>query len=308
MVPGSPQSAPILKGYIMILRILMFLASVVILQARVNVVASTTDLADIAKQVGGEFVSCVSIARGSQDPHYVEVLPSFMIKVKQADLYLMVGMELDRWAEQIIDGSRNRKLRIVDCSENIVRLEVPTRKVDASMGDIHPNGNPHYWLDPENGKAIARTISENLKAVDPQHSETYEHNLQAFLDAVSGLETQWAREYAGLRGQRVIFYHNTWPYFNNYFGIIAAAFIEPKPGIMPTPVHLDHLIHQIEDQQIAVIAMEPYFSLKAPEFLNEKTGVSIVGLAQSVDARSGAGTYQEMLAYNLAALAKALTP
>jgi len=288
----------------------IFLIAVLVLQGygKINIVASTTDLADIAKQVGGKYVSTSSIARGSQDPHYVEVLPSYMIKVKRADLYLMVGMELDQWAEQIIDGSRNRSLRIVDCSENITRMEVPTRKVDASMGDIHPNGNPHYWLDPENGKAIARTISQQLKEIDPGHSETYELNLQVFLNSIDELMGNWAVEYADLQGLRIIYYHNTWPYFDRHFGLIAAAFIEPKPGIMPTPSHLDHLIHQIKVQHIALVAMEPYFSPKAPDFLREKTGVNIIELAQSVNARAGTESYQKMIAYNLATLQKAFKP
>lgn len=278
------------------------------LQAKVNVVASTTDLADIAQQVGGENVSVISISRGSQDPHYVEVLPSYMIKVKRADMYLMVGMELDQWAEQVIDGSRNRKLRIVDCSKDIKRLNVPTRKVDASMGDIHPNGNPHYWLNPENGKIIAMTIARNLKSVDPQHGDAYEANLQIFLNSIDDLEQRWATQYSMLQGQSIIYYHDTWPYFNEYFGLSAVAFVEPKPGIMPTPTHLDHLIHIIKDQNIKALAMEPYFSVSAPAFLQEKTGVEIVHMAQSVGAEENTETYQKMLEYDLAILKKVLVP
>ncbi|NQT61429.1 MAG: zinc ABC transporter substrate-binding protein [Candidatus Marinimicrobia bacterium] len=290
----------------MISRILLIMLLAVSTQAKVNIVASLTDLADIARQVGGKHVSVVSIARGSQDPHYVEVLPSSMMKVKRADMYLMVGMELDQWAEQIIDGSRNRQLRIVDCSSDIERVNVPTRKVDASMGDIHPNGNPHYWLDPENGKVIARTIASNLKVVDPRHTEEYDNNLKVFIDSIDELEAHWAMTYSSLNGKSVIYYHDTWPYFNRYFGLTATAFIEPKPGIMPTPTHLDHLIHIINDQHIKVIAMEPYFSQQAPAFLSGKTGATIVHMAQSVGAEENTETYQKMLTYNLEVLMKAL--
>jgi len=289
-------------------RIILILLFVISLQAKVKIVASLTDLADIAEQVGGKYVSVVSIARGPQDPHYVEVLPSSMMKVKRADIYLMVGMELDQWAEQIIDGSRNRHLRIVDCSENIERLDVPTRKVDASMGDIHPNGNPHYWLDPDNGKVIARTITRNLIEVDPKHAGEYESNLKIFLRSIDELEVIWDQKYQELQGKRVIYYHDTWPYFNHHFGLQAAGFIEPKPGIMPTPTHLDHLIHLIRGQNIRVIAMEPYFSNKAPQYLKEKTGVAIVRMAQSVGAEPGVNTYQEMITYNLETLLEALNP
>ncbi|MCK4577431.1 MAG: metal ABC transporter substrate-binding protein, partial [Candidatus Marinimicrobia bacterium] len=145
-----------------------------VVAGKVRVAAATTDLKDIAETIGGDRISVVSIARGNQDPHYVEVLPSYMMKVKKADLYLMVGMELDMWSDQIIDGSRNKRLRIVDCSQDIERLEVPTRKVDASLGDIHRFGNPHYNLDPANGKVIGRTIAEALIEADPAGRSIFE--------------------------------------------------------------------------------------------------------------------------------------
>jgi len=144
---------------------------------KVNVVTSTTDLADIVKQVGGDRVMVTSIARGNQDPHYVEILPSYMMKVRKADIYFMVGLELDLWAQYIIDGSRNRKLEVVDCSVEINKMEVPIGKVDASMGDLHRFGNPHYWLDPENGKLIARMITRALSAFDVKGQEDYNNKL-----------------------------------------------------------------------------------------------------------------------------------
>lgn len=292
----------------MIFRTLLLLVLTFSLQAKINVVASITDLADITSQIGGKHVNTMSIARGPQDPHYVEVLPSYMFKVKRADMYLMVGMELDQWAKQIIDGSRNADLRIVDCSHDISALEIPTQKVDASMGDIHSLGNPHYWLDPRNGKSIARTIATHLKEMDPEHSSEYDANLTTFIASLDNLEAEWAKKFADLRGKKLIYYHNTWPYFNEYFGLEVADFVEPNPGIMPTPNHLDHLIHLIQEQKIEVIAMEPYFSDKAPKFIKTKTGITVVGLAQSVDARKGTESYQKMLAYNLEALQKAFTP
>jgi len=286
------------------LRILLILALSLSLQAKVKLVTSTTDLADIARQVGGEHVTTISISKGPQDPHYVEVLPSHMMRVKQADVYLKVGMGLDRWADQIIDGSRNARLAIIDCSRNIRALEVPTGKVDASMGDIHPHGNPHYWLDPENGKIIARTIAEALIRVDPGHAEAYEANLTTFIRSLETLQASWGMRYADLKGKRLIYYHNTWPYFNRAFGLIASGFIEPKPGISASPAHLEQLIQMIGDSEIKVLAVEPYFSSKAPEFIHKKTSISIVELAQSVGARNGVASYQDLFAYNLNLLAQ----
>lgn len=288
-------------------RIIIILILVVgVVAGKVRVVAATTDLKDIAETVGGDRVSVVSIARGNQDPHYVEVLPSYMMKVKKADLYLMVGMEMDLWSDRIIDGSRNRKLRIIDCSRDIERLEVPTRKVDASMGDIHRFGNPHYWLDPANGKLIARTIAEALIEADPAGRPVFEANLIDFERRVDEALARWLAEYASLEGRKVIFYHNSWPYFTGRFGLETVQFLEPKPGVPPSPAHLNRLLKIIAEDAVRVVAVEPYFSDRAPNFLARKTGVQVLKLAQSVGALPGAGSYLEMFEYNLSVLAGVL--
>jgi ABC-type Zn uptake system ZnuABC Zn-binding protein ZnuA len=268
----------------------------------VDIVTSTTDLASIATIIGGDQVKVTSIARGNQNPHYVEVLPSYMLKVKKADIYFKVGMELDLWSERIISGSRNKNLVIVDCSSNINPVEIPTEKVDAGMGDIHRFGNPHYWLDPLNGKIIAQTIAESLIQVDPENRILYETNLNRFNSKIDDSLKRWQSEYKFLQGQKLIFYHNSWPYFTNRFGLKTVAFVEPKPGIIPSPAHLDKLIDLIESDNIQIIAMEPYFSDKAPKFLKSKTGINIVLVAPSVGALNGTNTYFELIEYNLLAL------
>jgi zinc/manganese transport system substrate-binding protein len=273
---------------------------------KVNIVASTTDLADIAKSVGGDKVKVTSIARGNQDPHYVEVLPSYMMKVKRADMYLQVGMELDLWSRQIIDGSRNRDLQIVDCSENINRLEVPTDKIDASMGDIHSMGNPHYWLDPENGKIIAKTILNALISDDISNADYYQTMYDNFVQNIDNMLEKLEIEYSHLSNQKVIFYHNSWPYFTHQFGLKTIEFIEPKPGIMPSPAHLEKLIRTINNGKVKLIAMEPYFSDSAPKYLSSKTGIKYVRLAQSVNAIPEAKSYIEMFEYNLKTLSDIL--
>ena len=273
-----------------------------IIFGKINVVASTTDLADIAKTIGDDRIRVISIATGKQDHHYVEVLPSYMLKVKKADIYLKVGLELDLWANQIIDGSRNRKLKIVNCSKNIKPFEVPTMKIDASMGDIHRMGNPHYWLDPENGKIIAKNITKALISVDPAGREFYENNFNEFIKNINDSLVEWLQVFNNLQGKKLIYYHNSWPYFNERFGLEAVQFIEPKPGIMPSPIHLDRLIHTIEADDIKLIGMETYFSDKAPRFLANKTGIQIVHLAQSVGALPNTETYLKMIRYNLQAI------
>lgn len=271
---------------------------------KINVVASTTDLAAIAKTIGDNRIKVISIATGKQDHHHVEVLPSYMLKVKKADIYLKVGLELDLWANQIIDGSRNRKLKIVNCSENIKPLEVPTTKIDASMGDIHKMGNPHYWLDPENGKIIADNITKALISIDPAGREFYENNFDEFIKSINDSLAEWLQVFNNLQGKKLIYYHNSWPYFNGRFGLEAVQFIEPKPGIMPSPIHLDRLIRIIESDDIKLIGMETYFSDKAPKFLAIKTGIQIVHLAQSVGALPNTETYLKMIRYNLQTISK----
>lgn len=284
----------------------LMLLSITITMGKVKVVTSTSDLAAITREVGGDLVKVESIARGNQDPHYIEVLPSHMLKVKRADIYLKVGMELDLWADKIIGGSRNKDLVIVDCSENIKAQEVPAGKIDASMGDIHRFGNPHYWLDPLNGPVIAESIVRALSLKDPRNVAKYEDNLRVFIETISKYQESWSVKYADLKDVELIYYHNTWPYFNNRFGLQVLDFVEPKPGIMPTPNHVDHLVKLIQNKQLKVLAMEPYFSDKAPNYLVQKTDIKIVKLAPSVGALVGADTYLEMIQYNLDALQSAI--
>ena len=272
---------------------------------KVRIVSSTTDIADIVKIIGGDHVTVTSIARGNQDPHYVEILPSYMVKVRKADIYFMVGMELDLWAQQIIDGSRNRKVMVVDCSVEINKMEVPTGQINASMGDIHRFGNPHYWLDPVNGKLIARMVAEKLINHDSKNAEQYQSNLTQFENDLNSAISIWTKRFSDLRNKNIIFYHNSWPYFSKRFGLITVGFLEPKPGITPSPSQLNQVINQIKENEIEVIASESYFSDRAPKFIESKTNVITVKLAQSVGAIEGADSYINLFETNLLILAKA---
>ena len=228
-----------------------------------------------------------------------------MVKVRKADIYFMVGMELDLWAQQIIDGSRNRKVMVVDCSVEINKMEVPTGQIDASMGDIHRFGNPHYWLDPENGKLIARMVAEKLINHDSKNAEQYQSNLTQFENDLNSAISMWTKRFSDLREKNIIFYHNSWPYFSKRFGLITVGFLEPKPGITPSPSQLNQVINQIKENEIKVIASESYFSDRAPKFIESKTNVRTVKLAQSVGAIEGADSYINLFETNLLILAKA---
>lgn len=259
--------------------------------ARITVVASTSDLASIATLVGGDLVDVTSLAAGNADPHFVEVLPSYMIKVKKARVYLRTGLDLDRWALPIIDGSRNSSLRVVDCSRDIVPLNAPTGKVDASMGDIHPQGNPHYWLDPDNGVVIATHIAEALESVDAKNAAAYEMGLESFKAEIARRKLLWQEKARPLATVEIITFHDTWPYFSRAFGVNVVGWVEPLPGIEPTPSHTAGLIEMIEARDIRVIGVEPYKSHRTPESIARATGARIVDLPPSVGGAPGADDY-----------------
>ena len=269
--------------------------------AKIKVAASITDLASIASSVGGDQVECFSISKPTADAHRVEVLPSYMVKVSKSTVYLKGGLGLDQWADAIIDGSRNDKLVIVDCSANINVLEKPTGAVDASMGDVHPNGNPHYWLDPRNGGIIAHTIAEALGRVDPAHAADYTSRADAFAKQCSDAYDA-DKKIADAIPNRVVFtYHRSWPYFANAFGFDIAGQAEPVPGIPPTAKHLADLVGIAKSRKIALLIQEPYFSADAGKFLEREAGVHPVIVPLSCDSEQP-GSYLAHIAAVLQAI------
>ncbi len=285
---------------------LVFWLLPITLWAKINVVSSTSDLAYFAREIGGEHVVVTSIASPKTDVHFVEVRPSYMIKVARADVALKVGLELDMWMDRIIDGSRNDDLGIVDCSRYIRPLEVPTFKADARYGDLHRYGNPHYWIGPQNVRAISDAIVEGLTAAAPEHAEAFQKNRELLLaDLDLGL-TKLEDKVRKLSGAEVIYYHNSWPYFNEYAGIEAVDFIEPYPGVPPSPSHIKELIDICQARQLSIIAVEPYFDKRVPRRIAEESNAAVVTLYPSVGGRDEKETYLEWLEGNLDALIEAL--
>jgi len=272
----------------------------------IRILSSTTDLASIASFIGGDRVKTESIAKGKSNPHFVEVLPSYMIKAARADIYLKVGMGLDLWADYIIDGSRNNRIVIVDCSQDIIALEKPTTKVNASMGDVHPQGNPHYWLDPDNGIVIARKIEEALEGKDPDNASYYRRNLDAFIQRITLEKTRWKDKAEKLAGLEIVTYHNSWPYFCRAFGIKVAGYVEPKPGIEPTPSHTSELVQLMKSRNIKIIGKEPYYSDRTPKTIARLTGAKVVNLPPSVGGDKQAVDYFSLFDTLLDRLNKAL--
>ncbi len=269
----------------------VLLASVAILSAPcsasvLRVVTTTADLASIAAEIGGDRIGVLSIARGYQDPHFVDPKPSYLLDLRRADLLIAVGLELEvGWLPPLLQQARNPKLLkpegYLDASSGAEILERP-QQVTRAMGDVHPFGNPHFWLDPENGRAIARAIAAKLSQLDPAGKSLYENNLTTFESKLTEKEKEWATKMAPYAGTEVVTYHKSWPNFLKSFRLVAAGYIEPLPGIPPSPAHTLEIINLIGSKKIPLILVEPFFDSKTPNFIAAKTGAKVLMFYPSV--------------------------
>jgi zinc/manganese transport system substrate-binding protein len=279
--------------------------SATLAQATVRVVTTLSDLADFARAIGGERVQVDYIVRGDQNPHFVEVKPSYMMKLKSADVFLMIGMELEMWAPQIIDGSRNSSLQVVDLSKNITKLEVPVR-TDASQGDIHRFGNPHYWLDPRNVGPIVEEILEVLVRNAPADEQYFRLNAATFLKKLDAKIPEWEAVMKPFAGARIITFHRSWTYFAGWLGLVVADQVEPKPGIQPSPSHTAELIRLVREGNIKAIVVEPFYDTSAADQIARSTNAKVLRLVTSVGGVDEAKDYISMMDYNIHTLATVL--
>ncbi|HET8575628.1 MAG TPA: metal ABC transporter substrate-binding protein [Methylomirabilota bacterium] len=278
---------------------------------KIRVVATTTDLKALTEAVGGDLVEVDALARGNQNAHDLEVRPSLMLKVRRADLLVMNGLELDQWAEVVVQGANNPKVipgaaGRVDASTGIQVLEVPGGRVDRSMGDVHPVGNPHYTIDPGMAPAVTANILQGLARVAPQHRAAFQRNRQEFLRRLDQAMARWSATLAPFKGAKVIVDHNMWPYFLARFGLVQAGSVEERPGIPPTPGHLTKLIAQIREERIKVILTVPWGDRALAERVAQEAGAKTVLVASGVGAVKGTDTYLEAIDYNVKALAQGL--
>jgi ABC-type Zn uptake system ZnuABC Zn-binding protein ZnuA len=304
---------------------------------QLNVLTTHTVLKSIAEEVAKEHVSVSCLATGKEDPHAIQAKPSYMVNTRNADLFIKVGMEMEIGYEQlIIDGSRNYRIRLgqpghLDASLNVLRLEVPTTRVDRSMGDVHPLGNPHYWMDPYNARIVAQSIAERLAQLDPDNVAEYRANCADFMRRIDramfgeelvqefGGERLWSLAMAGQldtflkekgredagngwyrqlkphRGKQLITYHRSWGYFAERFGLTVVAELEPKPGIPPSPGHLRQVVDVAQRQHVPVIVMEPYYNAKAAEFVAEKAGARVLEVTNAVGGQPGVNDYISLI-------------
>jgi len=279
--------------------------------SKLKVVTSTTDLAALVSEVGGDRTDAESIAKGYQDPHFVEAKPSFLLKLRHANLLIVVGLQLEiGWLPPLITQSGNPNIQVagtgyLDASEFAEILEKPTGIVTRAMGDVHPFGNPHYWLDPENARRIARGIESKLGEMQPNDSAYFEQRFQDFSRRLAQAEKVWVAEMTPFRGRKVVTYHRSWPNFAKYFGLDVMGEIEPRPGIPPTPSHTLELIAMMRRENVKVILVEPYFDLKTPNSIARETGAQVVVLLPSVGGEKQVTDYFKLFDYDIALLTKA---
>jgi len=280
--------------------------------AALNVVAATEDLADLTRQVGGDKVKVESIARGYQDPHFVEAKPSFILKLAKADLLVVVGRELEiGWLPPLITQSRNAKIQVgaegyLDASLTARILEIPTGQITRAMGDVHPLGNPHYWLDPGNGRRVAQAIVEKLARMSPGDAAYFQARYAEFDKRLAEAEKRWDAMIAPYKGLKIVTYHRSWPNFAERFGLEVVGYVEPRPGIPPSPSHTLDLIAEMKRQNVKILLVEPYFDLKTPQSIARETGAKVLVMSPSVGGEKPITDYLALFDYDLKLLVAAI--
>jgi zinc/manganese transport system substrate-binding protein/zinc transport system substrate-binding protein len=273
------------------------------------IVTTTTDLRSLAEAVGGDRVSVVSLVPPNFDPEEYQPKPQDLARLKKARLVVRVGLDFDLWFDRLLvqagAGVRRGEAGYVDASFAIAALDVRGRAVGPGDGHAHGSGNPHYWLDPKNAEIITGNILEALGRIDPDNAPLYEANRQAFLTRLGARLAEWETALAPLRGVPLVAYHNSWPYFARRFRLDFVGFVEPKPGVPPSPSHLAALIGTMQARQARIIVRQPHEPEKEVAFLAKRTGSAIVVLAASVGALPQAPDYISMFDRNVAALLSA---
>jgi len=278
---------------------------------KLNVVTSTTDMAALAEEVGGDKITVEALAKGYQDPHFVEAKPSFLLKLKNADLLISVGLQLEiGWLPPLITQCGNARIQVgapgyLDASQFAEILDIPTGQVTRAMGDVHPLGNPHYWLDPNNGRRIARGIAQKLGEMDPADSQYFQQRFQDFDRRLTDAEKNWDAEMAPYRGRKLVAYHTSWSNFAKHFGLQVVGYIEPRPGIPPTPGHTIEIIQLMKRDNVKLVVVEPYFDLKTPNSIGSATGAKVIVLLPSVGGEKEVTDYFKLFDYDINLLIQA---
>ncbi len=278
---------------------------------KIKVVTTIPDLADMVREIGRDLVEVKSIAKGSEDMHSIPMKPSYLLLLNKADMLFEVGFDMEHaWLPDLLYNCRNEKIQpgapgFVNCSARITPMEVPD-EANRADGDTHPEGNPHYNLDPRRGRLMAVTICDGLRRAYPASAKAFEANLTDYLARFDRKLAEWEILARPLKGVKVITYHRSWTYFAARFGLDVRAEIEPKPGIAPTARHVARLIGQIREEKIELVIKELYYSNKYPEFLREKTGIKVINLPNMSGGRPETEGYFNFVEHNIRAILRTL--
>jgi zinc/manganese transport system substrate-binding protein len=300
------------RVFVLIAALSIATAAPLFAQSKLNVITTTEDLAAIAREVGGDRVTVEAIARGYQDPHFVEAKPSFILKLQKADLLIVVGRELEiGWLPPLVQQSRNGKIQpgadgYLDASLGAQILEIPTGQITRAMGDVHPLGNPHYWMDPENGKRVAKEIADAFDRQRPGNKAYFDQRLGDFTTRLDAAEKKWLAMMAPYKGTKVVTYHRSFPNFAERFGLEIVGYVEPRPGIPPTPQHTLDLITEMKRQNVKIMLIEPYFDLKTPTAVGRETGARVLVMPPSVGGVKETSDYFALFDYDINLLVDAL--
>jgi zinc/manganese transport system substrate-binding protein len=301
-----------MKIFKYLLAFLLALPGSAFAQGKLNVITTVEDLAAIAREVGGDRITVESIARGYQDSHFVEAKPSFILKLQRADVLVVVGRELEiGWLPPLQTQSRNGKIQVggagyLDTSLNAEILEIPTGQITRAMGDVHPLGNPHYWLDPENGKRIAKSIADKFSELRPNDRAFFQQQLASFTSRLDTAEKRWVQMMAPYKGTKMVTYHRSFPNFAERFGLDIVGYVEPRPGIPPTPQHTLDLIKAMKQQNVKLVLVEPYFDLKTPQSIGRATGAEVMVMPPSVGGVKEVTDYFKLFDYDINLLIDAI--
>lgn len=277
---------------------------------KLKVITTLTDLASLTQEVGGDKVDVEALAKGYQDPHFVEPKPSFLLKLRNADLLILVGLDLEiGWLPPLITQCGNGRIQpgspgYLDASAFAEILEIPQGVVTRAQGDVHPLGNPHYWLDPNNGRRIAKGIANKLSEMDPPDQQYFQGREQDFEKRLAEADKKWLAEMAPYRGRKVVTYHRSWPNFAKHFDLDVVGYIEPRPGIPPTPSHTIELVNLMKRENVKIELIEPYFDLKTPNSIAAMVGGKVVQMMPSVGGKPEITDYFKLFDYDIGVLTK----
>ncbi len=280
---------------------------------KLRIMTATTDLAALAQEIAGDKAEVESVARGYQDPHFVEAKPSFLLKLRHADLLIVVGLELEiGWLPPLISQSTNPKIQVgapgyFDASRFAKILEIPTGVVTRAEGDVHPLGNPHYWLDPENGLRIAKGIQSKLSEMRPGDAAYFAQRYDSFEQRIKQADEKRIAEMKPYAGRKVVTYHRSWPNLAEHFHLDVVGYVEPRPGIPPSPQHTVELIGLMKREGVKLILVEPYFDLKTPQSVAQQTGAQVIVLMPSVGGEKEITDYFKLFDYDVSLLVKAFS-